>query len=56
VFVGAKDFCPNSPKLAQKISKKGDLQTKLGMRFWAPFFSNQSGLSATFAHIFKEIA
>ena len=54
IFGVAKDFCPNSPKLAQKNSKRVTSKEKLSMSFWAPFFSNQSMLGAIFAHIFRE--
>jgi len=54
ILGGTKDFCPNSPKLARKSSKKSDLQKKqLFMPFWAPF-SNQSMLGAISAHIFMK--
>jgi len=53
-FGGAKDFCPNSPKLARKKLQKMTSKEKFFMWFWAPFFSHQSILGATFAHIFRD--
>jgi len=43
---------PNVPE--KTPNKQSDLQKKLCMRFWAPFFSNQSRLGATFAHILSK--
>jgi len=53
MFGGAKEFCPDVPKLARKIL---DLQKnkKLFMSIRVPLLSNQSMLVAIFAPIFKE--
>jgi len=66
IFGGAKDFCPNSPKLARKKNsiKENDLEKKLFMSFWAPFLHILSGgvcsdfqgfcdLGAIFTHPFR---
>ena len=52
IFGGAKDFCPNSPKLARKKLKKVTSKNKLCMCFWEPFFQIKEGW-APFAHIFR---
>jgi len=63
MFGGAKDFCLNFPKLARKNFVRifsyesrfwDDLWKKAFVRFWAPFFSNQSTLGAIFPRIFRE--
>jgi len=52
IFGGAKDFCPNFPKLAWKYSKENDLQKKRKkdcISFHTGFiFSNQSTSSTIF--------
>ena len=53
IFGGAKDFCPNLPKLAQKNSKANDLKKTKATEFhlfWA-HFSNESTSSTIFAQI-----
>jgi len=54
IFGGAKDFCPNFPKLARKISKANDFKKKLKrlnfILFWA-HFSSESTSSTIFAQI-----
>jgi len=52
---GAKNFCPNFPKLARKDSNANDFKKKKQKRlnfilFWA-FFSNESTSNTIFAQI-----
>jgi len=55
IFGGGERFLPEFSQTCPKTHKK--VTTKqLCMWFWAPFFSNQSRLGATIAHIFREFA
>jgi len=56
IFGGAKDFCPNSPKLVRKLSKKSDFQKKALHVILGAILLNQTMLGAIFDHIFREFA
>jgi len=64
MFGGAKNFCPNFPKLAifgsLSVHEDGisdDFQKRSSFDFvWVTFFSNQSTLSTIFAHISMDFA
>ena len=53
IFRGAAEFSQTCPKKLQKKATSKD-KKKLFMTFWVPFLSNQSMLSANFAHFFRE--
>jgi len=52
IFGGAKDFCPNFPKIARKHSKENDLQKNDCISFhFGRIFSNRSTSSTIFVQI-----
>jgi len=55
MFGGAKDFCPNLPKLARKSPKNVTSKKTSELSFWVSFLENRSTYS-DFANVFTHFA